>query len=491
MSKIIKKINSFLLSNPDKIALSDGFDLQISYANLSKEINKISQILQKYNLQSLAILAENSPAWIAFDLACLNSEITNTPIPHFFSEKQIENLITESSLQAVLIDAESSLAALQSKKKQSISLTIFNKEFQLIFLENQSKPKLNKIAKITFTSGSTSNAKGVCLTQENLENVVFSLVKNLESENLQANLSVLPLAVLLENIAGVYVSLVLGAASIIPPLSEVGISNSSSLNLEKFCQIINQTKPESIILVPELAKVLIALVSAQKINNSNFKFIALGGAKIANDLLIAAQKLNLPIYQGYGLSEVASVVSLNNKNSNKTGSVGKILPHLEVKIATDGEILVKGNLAKSYSNLENFSVDGNGFYKTGDVGRIDEDGFLFIDGRKKDIFITSFGRNVSPAWVESELLKSQIILQACVFGEAMPKNVAIITSNCDLKAVESEVAKINSNLPDYAQIGKIILTKEPFSLQNNMLTGNGRIRRSTIFNFYQQQIINT
>lgn len=487
MSKIIEKINSVSLSNPDKIALSDGFDLQVSYANLNKEINKISQILQKHNLQSLAILVENSPAWIAFDLACLNSKITNTPIPHFFCEKQIENLIKESCLQAVLVDNSSSYF---SEKNNKMELTIFNKKFQLIFLENQVKSNLNKIAKITFTSGSTSSAKGVCLTKENLENVVFSLAKNLQSENLKANLSVLPLAILLENIAGVYVSLVLEAVSIIPPLSEVGITNSSSLNLEKFCQIINQTKPESIILVPELAKVLIALTSFQKINNPNFKFIALGGAKIANDLLIAAQKLNLPIYQGYGLSEVASVVSLNNRNSNKIGSVGKILPHLEVKIATDGEILIKGNLAKSYSNLENSSVDGDGFYKTGDVGRIDEDGFLFIDGRKKDIFITSFGRNVSPAWVESELLKSQIILQACVFGEAMPKNVAIITSNCDLKIVESEVAKINSSLPDYVQIGKIILTKEPFSLKNNMLTGNGRIRREAILNFYQQQIIN-
>lgn len=395
-------------------------------------------------------------------------------------------MIKESAIEVVFLDK---VFPIFLQKESDEKLQIFNRQFSLFEIEHKSSKKFNdKTVKITFTSGSTGNPKGVCLSQNQIENVVFSLAEKLREVDLESNLSLLPLSVLLENIAGVYCSLALGSKAIIPSLAELGFYGSSSLDVTKFAEKLNRLKPQSLILVPQLAKLLMALVEQRKIRDFDFKFIAVGGAKIAPDLLKQAEFLGLPLYQGYGLSEFSSVVALSKKDQNKLNSVGKILPHIEVKISAENEILLKGNSALGYSDGKALDLDVEGFYRSGDIGHVDDDGFLYIDGRKKNIFITSFGRNVNPEWVESELSKSPLIFQVCVFGEALPHNVAIITTASNLEMIESEVAKINDNLPDYAKIGKIILSQEPFSVKNNMLTGNGRIRRDEIFKFYQNQI---
>jgi long-subunit acyl-CoA synthetase (AMP-forming) len=488
MNKIIDSIKLRSQQTPHLIALSKSGQ-KISYSELVFEIEKLTEFLRQKSFSSVAIFADNSPAWIAFDLACLKAKITITPIPHFFTKDQILNLLQESCVEAVLSD---NLLKFPVENLSEEKLEIFSQKFSLLKIDQKNNHKKfpQETLKITFTSGSTGSPKGVCLGLRQIENVVFALAEKLKNENLQSNLSLLPLSVLLENIAGVYCSLILGSNAIIPSLSEVGVGGSSSLNLEKFSTAINLTKPDSLILVPELAKVLIALISAKKITDFNFKFIAVGGAKIAPDLLQKAHELGLPLYQGYGLSEFSSVVALNRKDENKIGAVGKILPHINVKISAKKEVLLKGNLALGYSDGKAMDIDEEGWYQSGDIGHVDEDNFLFIDGRKKNIFITSFGRNVNPEWLESELLKSPLILQAVVFGEAMPCNVAVITahSGTNLQVIEKEVASANSNLPDYAQIKKIFLSTEPFSAKNNMLTGNGRIRRDEVFKNYQNLI---
>jgi long-chain acyl-CoA synthetase len=486
MSKILEIIKFKSQKTPSKIALSDGKVLDISYHILDKEIAMICDFLKSRKFTSVALLADNSPSWIAFDLACLKAKVTFTPIPHFFTKDQVENLIKESAVEMVFSDK---IFPIFLQKESDEKLQIFNRQFSLFEIEKISPKKFHpQTAKITFTSGSTGNPKGVCLSQNQIENVVFSLAKKLGDIDLESNLSLLPLSVLLENIAGVYCSLMLASKAIIPSLSNLGFSGSSTLDVTKFAENLHYLKPQSLILVPELAKLLIALVAQRKIGEFNFKFIAVGGAKIAPDLLEQAKNLGLPLYQGYGLSEFSSVVALSKNGENKLLSVGKILPHIAVKISPEKEILLKGNIALGYSDGKSLDLDEDGFYRSGDIGHIDEDGFLYIDGRKKNIFITSFGRNVNPEWLESELLKSPLIFQACVFGEALPHNVAIVTTTSNQEMMVSEVAKINENLPDYAKIGKIILSQEPFSTKNNMLTGNGRIRRDEIFKFYQNQI---
>jgi long-chain acyl-CoA synthetase len=489
MSKILEILENHVVKNPKKIALFDGLTQKISYGNFFDEVNKLSFWLENKGFRSVAILADNSPSWIIFDLACLKAKITLTPIPHFFTDEQISNAIDEANIEAVLSDK---IKKISLEKFTEEKIFIASKEFSFLkILPEKKLTTFNEVAKITFTSGTSGKSKGVCLSSDQIDAVVFSLINEIGKKNLLSTLSILPLSVLLENVAGVYVALVCGIWATIPSLEKVGISGSSSLVVEKFSEAISLFKPANFILIPELAKVLISLILAGKNEVKDFKFIAVGGAKISPDLLQAAEKISLPLYQGYGLSEFASVVALNSTNKNKIGSVGKILSHVKIKFSSDEEILLKGNLAQKYSNETALEVDEDGFYKTGDVGYLDEDGFLFISGRKKNIFITSFGRNVNPEWIESELLKNSQVLQAAVFGEAKPFNVAILLllpGKNDAETLQKILESANKNLPDYAQIKKIILAKEPFSLKNKMLTGTGKIRREEVLKNYESEI---
>ena len=137
--------------------------------------------------------------------------------------------------------------------------------------------------------------------------------------------------------------------------------------------------------------------------------------------------------------------------------------------------------------------DPDGYWASGDTGYLDEDGYLHLTGRKKNMFITSFGRNVAPEWVERELTIQPIIANAAVFGEGRPWNVALIVAR-ELpgvdrdSAIDAAVAKANQSLPDYAQVRHWLLAEEPFSLQNGLLTSNGRLRRAEIWACYESAV---
>ena len=245
----------------------------------------------------------------------------------------------------------------------------------------------------------------------------------------------------------------------------------------------------------------------------SLKFMAVGGGKVSPTLLQDAQALNLPVYEGYGLSECGSVVSLNTPKANRAGSVGKPMPHASVSIAASGEVMVKGNAMQGYLNHDNSdnsdnsdnnqsgsAINDNAIIATGDIGHLDEDGYLYITGRRKNVLISSFGRNISPEWVESQLLTQPIIYQAAVLGDGAPSLSAVIVANSnwlsanssrsDLhkaieNAIEQAIAIVNETLPDYARINNWKLAEMPFSTDNGLLTDNGKLRRPQILKTYE------
>ena len=217
--------------------------------------------------------------------------------------------------------------------------------------------------------------------------------------------------------------------------------------------------------------------------------MAVGGAHVSKKLLQRAAALNIPVFEGYGLSESASVVALNTEKTNKIGSVGKPLPHVVIQFSEENEILVKGANLLGYTG-ETAKEITDSFIKTGDIGYMDDEGFLFINGRKKNIFITSFGRNVSPEWVESALLNAPEILQVCLFGEAKPWNIALIVTKPGVTSllVSRAIEETNKQLPDYARITKWLLADAPFSVKNSQLTLNGRLKRDVISAAYKEKM---
>jgi long-subunit acyl-CoA synthetase (AMP-forming) len=276
-----------------------------------------------------------------------------------------------------------------------------------------------------------------------------------------------------------------GATLSLPSQNTLGIQGASSVNVPQLLGCLASRAPQSLILVPQLLLMLVSAAEHQAFDPRRLRFAAVGGARVSEDLLHRAERVGLPVFEGYGLSECASVVCLNRPQAQRPGSVGRPLPHLEVRLAPDGEVLIKGSILLGYLG-EPPTVDP--WWPSGDIGEFDAEGFLYLKGRKKHQFVTSFGRNVNPEWVEAELTQRDHIAQAFVHGEAMPHNHALLwphRADCTDQQLADAIRQANEALPDYARVHHWTRLDQPFTSANGLLTSNGRLRRDAIIERYR------
>ncbi len=480
---------------PDQLALR-GTEISLSYGQLHAKVSQLAAAWSTHSNQHarMAIAVENHPAWIMLDLAAMACNMPLVPLPFFFSPEQWLHAIRNAGVSILVTDQpqlftpllEASILHTSQFELAGKILTTF--ELQGIEADKVKAVKLpENTAKITYTSGTTGHPKGVCLSHDNMLNVADAIVAATNLSSKDVHLCVLPLATLLENVAGVYAALLGGASCVLLPSHEIGLSGASGLNVKKLLATLTQTQASTAIFTPELLHALVICIESGAVPSPHLRFLAVGGASVSPALLARASKLNIPVYEGYGLSECASVVALNTAQHNKPGTVGKPLPHISISFTDEQEIVVNGNAYLGYVGQEQSHLH---CVHTGDIGVLDADGHLVITGRKKNIFITSFGRNVSPEWVERELKISPCIAQAALFGEAKPWNVAIIVprQGASAEQIDAAISAINTHLPDYARITRWISADAPFSTKNHQLTSNGRNRRDVILQHYQHQI---
>lgn len=466
-------------------AIDDGA-LRLSYADLQRSIASERRWLQSMGVRRCALLADNSARWILSDLALLACEATNVPIPPSFTRQQVAHVLEDAGVESVLTDD----AERFSRDHSGFELVGSSYRTGLALLQRagrlHAKLWTADISKVTYTSGSTGSPKGVRLRDSAIQAVTASLVAATAGLGIQTHLCLLPLATLLENIAGVYVPLTMGAKVIVRPGPSMGVSYSG-LNLPLLLRTIEATSPESMILVPELLRVLVQAVRGGWQAPSSLRFIAVGGGAVSTELLQQSRDAGLPVFQGYGLSECASVVCLNTPSHDKPGSVGKPLEHARVRIDHDGQICVSGATMAGYLGGRGHPEDE---VRTGDLGEIDADGFVYVRGRVKNMFITSMGRNITPEWVESELTSEAAIVQAVVSGEAKPYAVALVAANARTSedSIEQAIARANSRLPDYARVRRWAPFPDAPTLANGLLTANGRFRRADILTRYHYLI---
>lgn len=445
-------------------------------------------ILVTHGIKRLGIYLDNGMEWIFFDLAAQRAHITCIPLPKFFSAEQLQHCCQLAGIDAIITDEATYIKKMLPRfmlSRQDIkdAILLVNRDVlheQPLFASRDT-PYQQQISKVTFTSGSTGQPKGVLLTQSAIDNVVDSLVSVLRNTGMQRHLCLIPLAILLENIAGVYLPLAQNATIIAPSTKSLGIFGSSGFDSAMLAQAINHYQPNSVILLPQLLLAMTLLAEQKKIGTEFFRFIAVGGGAVSPALIQRARLAGLPVYEGYGLSECASVVALNNPEHDRIGSVGKILPHRQVRIV-DKEIIVCGSGSSAY--LDNTTTSSavttgdNLQIHTGDEGYLDEDGFLYINGRKKNIIVSSFGRNINPEWPESRLLESEIIQHAVVVGDAQPFLSAIIVSKPEhLDRIQPHIDAVNATLPDYARIVEWLWFSPLVFNNKGLVTGNGRIKR--------------
>jgi len=473
---------------PEHMAITSPA-MSLSYSEMIDRVDSAATLLRTAGVQTLALAADNSPAWVCTDLACMQAAIPLIPVPHFFAPAQIVHLLRQAGVDALLTDRADQLCALLSQLSISYKTTTATiAGLDLIRIQTTAVLLPSDCAKITYTSGSTGEPKGVCLNLAAMETVAASLAVATGAGPDDRHLALLPYATLLENIGGTYAPLLAGATIHAPGMAAVGMTGAAGLDMAQFVDALHSFGATTCIMIPQMLHALLAAISGGMAKPERLRYIAVGGAPVSPHLLETAARLGLPVYEGYGLSEAVSVVAVNAPGANRPGSVGKPLPHVQLSFAEDGEILVRGSLFSGYLGERQF--DSDDAWPTGDIGYLDKEGFLRLAGRKKHIFITAFGRNVSPEWVERELLIEPAIAQCCIFGEAQAFNVAVIFSrqDSDRVAVDEAVKAANARLPDYARVGRWIAADEPFSVANGLWAGTGRPRRQHIQAHYRIQL---
>ncbi len=470
MSSIIDAVRKHAFTAPNDLAIEYD-DGSLSYGELWSEVEQCHASLSASGCHTLAIALDNGKPWVIFDLAAMMAGLTIIPIPGFFSSTQVTHVLNTANVDLLITNED------QPPKGDWQSYPP-GKQPVFAFKREMAGAPLN--AKVTFTSGSTGEPKGVVLTQQMIAATSQGIVDALAPLELQRHLSVLPLATLLENIAGLYAPLLNGSSVRLPAQERVGLTGAS-LDIDKFISILNTENADSMILVPQLLTAVTALVELGLVQSNGFKMLAVGGGRVSAQLLEKAQKLTLPVFEGYGLSECCSVLTLNLPGAMKAGSVGRPLSHAKMRVSEAGEIEVQAPVMSGY--LHDVPTNSD-WYATGDLGHIDDEGYVYVTGRKKNVFITAYGRNVNPEWIEAALTQQPAISQAIAYGEGKEHNLALLWLRFEVSCADLEkiIDAVNAELPDYAQVHayKVITGGIPEVLQ----TANGRLKRQQTLECY-------
>ncbi|MBI5682844.1 MAG: AMP-binding protein [Deltaproteobacteria bacterium] len=488
--------------------------LPFTYRALKESILRVVKHLPHVLEKRVGLFMTNSPLWGIYDIALMLKGAVVVPLPVFFSQEQIRHIISDANLDILIIEP-CLINRLEGSFPLKINPTIISSQSLEVLLKDGSDVQVSelkvsgdRLVKIIYTSGTTGSPKGVMIRLKAIESVTNSLILRTKADSNDRHLSLLPLSTLLEAIGGLYLPLTVGASIVYP----LGYNPNNLVHLpENIIRLISDFNPTSLIVVPFILDAVIKGLERFKYFTRKFhnlRFVACGGAPLSNVLIEKSKEIGIPLYQGYGLSECTSVVSLNGEGINRAGSVGMPLEHARVEIAKDGEILVSGDgLMAGYTNEPVNAILLS--WATGDMGYMDNEGYLYITGRKDNIFVLSNGRNISPEWIEAELAASKAITQVMVYGDGKPYPSALIVPNplwlkyalvrldintrgnkmlnhpLILEEMLKEIHAVSSNLPEYAHVKSIAVINEPWTAEKGTATQDGRLKRKEIMETYK------
>lgn len=468
-----------------RAAIQDGAGVW-NDAALNIEKGHFFALLEERQITCFASVTDNSGAFVVMDEVAQEAGVLHVPLPAFFTPAQIDHALVACGAQYLIVEG---LPEHSRRPGRAVrSLTICHRPLQVLALPVRSIERPPGTFRVSFTSGSTGQPKGVCLSREGVMGTAHALVAATEAIGLRRHLSALPFSVLLENVAGLIAPRLRGDVEcVMPPLAELGLTGSSSLDVARMDASIRQYQPDSLILLPQMLRAWCAWLRAyDKRAPDSLKFVAVGGATVGERLVASAHGLGIPAYEGYGLTEAGSVLTLNLPGQSEPGSVGRVLPHAQLRVSPQGEVEIQSPGFLGYAGM---SRDPSSWWPTGDLGSIDEGGFVRLTGRRSNLLITGFGRNVSPEWVETALRDQPAIDEAVVFGEGEPTLWAVVWSSATPEAISAAIRQANHELPDYARIGHWCPAVAPFSMQSGLATANGRPRRDRILDQHRDRAL--
>ena len=403
------------------------------------------------------------------------------------------------------------------------------------------KVKEDDVVSIIYTSGTSSKPKGVMLTHKSIISNILGaneLVKELEVKD-HKFLSIIPLSHAYEHTAGFFLPILIGAEiffnenrdqivndllsvkptlmTAVPRLYEVlhkkinnQLSNQSKITQKLFSKTIElgtkKFQKHELLLIEKIQDVVLDKLVRKKIQKKfggNLKAFISGGAALNEQVGLFFQSLGINILQGYGQTECSPLISCNPINNIKINSVGTVIKGIDIKLSKENEILVKGNsLMKGYwkdkKNTNNTIIDG--WLHTGDLGSIDEDGYLYISGRINEMIVNSGGENIAPVPIENLLMSYNEIEQALVYGHNQPFLISLLIPNEKLLEANKDnvnkmktdfqniINNVNKQLSQNKKIRKFILSDKLFSIENSQLTPTLKMKRHVIEAFYKNEI---
>ncbi|MDQ6969397.1 MAG: long-chain fatty acid--CoA ligase [Mariprofundus sp.] len=566
-------------ASPAQWYREQGVYLPVTYAQMASQIRHIASGLLRDGIKPgdrIALLMENRPEWALIDYAILSVGAVTVPLYCSYRPTDISYVLNDSAAVAVLTSGNKLLrhllqataqckhikhiysiedAAEYEQVKTLLSLQAGDIETEQL-AHTLADISHDTLASIVYTSGTTANPKGVMLSHgnflTNLESVpaVIDLTTGEQGDRL---LSFLPLAHALERTGGHFLTY------------SFGLSVAFAERPDTVAKNMSEACPTIMISVPRMLEVVRSRILSQVNQQSAFKqmlfqrFFALaqkkwakkealgwmtslqlrlldklvgekirlrfggrvrvficGGAPLSLEVAEFFEALQLPILEGYGLTESAPLLAVNPMSDRRLGTVGVAGKGVELKIADDGEILARGaNIMSGYWHNKKATAESlqDGWLHTGDIGKLCPDGYLSITDRKKDLIVNSGGENIAPQRIEGVLIAHEMIDQIVVFGDQRPYLVALLVANEDActawakqqglpesdwqQLCESDVLKKHLQnaitaqlkvLNPFEQVRRIHVLQQAFSIENDTLTPTMKIKRRKIYKLHADSI---
>jgi len=471
---------------------------KITYNDFYEKVVALKNSLINIGLKDkkIAIISENRYEWEVTFFAVTTGVGILVPIDRTWSKDEIENVINIAEVEAIFCSKkyEEILYEIKETNVYLKYILSFDSENEKSFnyltktgkddIETQKNELIynnidkEEICLILFTSGTTFNPKAVMLSHNNICSNIINVSKIFEIDEKDIVLSVLPMNHVFEGVFGFLMSFYKGTERIF------------CNKIDEIIEFIHKYKITFMCGVPAIYEYLYRRREELELEKEHINMFMCGGAKLDPEMVSKYKEIGINLIQGYGLTECSPIVSIENKKYNRKGSVGKIIPNTEIQLKDIdkdgiGELLVKGeNVTKGYfKNVEETKKNiQNEWLQTGDLVKIDEDGFVYICGRTKNIIVLQNGKKIFPEEIENLLNEIKGIKESFVFGYNNKIYAKIVYDSKDFinlseeeiyKIIKNEVKRINESLAEYKKIYNFIISNERLEK-----TSIGKIKRN-------------